>query len=303
MRIAVLGMGRMGHAVAARLLEGGHELTVWNRSPGRAGDLAAKGATDLSGQAASGAVSGAEVVITSLGDDAAVEAVVINGGVARALSGGATGKTAILVDMSTVSPTTSRQLAQAVGGEQFVASPILGAPAGVESGEAFYLIAGPSQPRKALAPVFSTLAGRQVELGDDPGTALVVKLLSNAQLLSQIAVLAEVVATAQAVGLDDDFLRLFLGSSPLVAPALRNRLDNMIAGRHTGWFTTALGAKDVRLAEDMAVDLHLRTPVIEAVKRSYDEAAAAGWADDDVTAVIESVRHGKSPRGSSPQGR
>jgi 3-hydroxyisobutyrate dehydrogenase-like beta-hydroxyacid dehydrogenase len=297
MRIAVLGMGKMGHAVARRLLEGGHELTVWNRSPGKADDLAAKGATDLSGQAASGAVGGAEVVITSLGDDAAVEAVVIKGGVAGALSSGDTGKTAILVDMSTVSPQTSRQLAQAVSEQRFVASPILGAPAGVESGEAFYLIAGPSQLRKALAPLFGTLAGRQVELGDDPGTALVVKLLSNAQLLSQIAVLAEVVAMAQAVGLDDDFLRQFLDSSPLVAPALRNRLDNMISGRHTGWFTTALGAKDVRLAEDMAVDLHLRTPVIKAVKRSYEETVAAGWADDDVTAVIESVRDSASGSG------
>jgi uncharacterized protein YbjT (DUF2867 family) len=62
-------MGRMGHAVAGRLLEGGHEVTVWNRSPGKADDLAGKGATDRSGQPASGAVDGAEVVITSLSDD------------------------------------------------------------------------------------------------------------------------------------------------------------------------------------------------------------------------------------------
>ena len=82
MRIAVLGMGKMGHAVAGRLLEGGHEVTVWNRSPGKAGDLAGEGATDRSGQPASGAVDGAEVVITSLSDDAAVRAVVIDGGVA-----------------------------------------------------------------------------------------------------------------------------------------------------------------------------------------------------------------------------
>jgi len=299
MRVAVLGMGKMGHAIAGRLLEGGHELTVWNRSPGKAGDLAAKGATDLSGQAASGAASGAEVVITSLSDDAAVQAVVIDGGVARALSSasGGVGTAAILVDMSTVSPEISRRLAQAVGGQRFVASPILSAPAGVASGEALYLIAGPSGPRKALAPIFGTLAGRRIELGEDPGTALVVKLMANALLLSGIAVLGEVVATAQAAGLDDDFLRQFLGSSPLVAQALRNRLDNMIAGRHTGWFTTALGAKDARLAQDVAVDLRLHPPLIEAVKRRYEEAAAAGWADDDLTAVIELIRRGTDDSG------
>jgi 3-hydroxyisobutyrate dehydrogenase-like beta-hydroxyacid dehydrogenase len=277
MRIAVLGMGKMGHAVAGRLLEGGHELTVWNRSPGKADDLAAKGATDLSGQAASDAASGAEVVITSLSDDAAVQAVIIDEGVAGALSSASgAGTAAILVDMSTVSPKTSRHLAQVVGGQRFVAAPILGAPAGVASGEAVYLVAGPSGPRRALAPVFGTLTGRRVELGEDPGTALVVKLLSNALLLSGIAVLGEVVATARAAGLDDDFLRQFLGSSPLVAPALRNRLDNMIAGRHTGWFTTALGAKDTRLAKDMAVDLRLRLPLIEAVEQRYEDAAAEG---------------------------
>jgi len=86
MRIAVLGMGRMGHAIAGRLLEGGHQVTVWNRSPGKADDLAGNGATDRSDRPASAAVDGAEVVITSLSDDAAVRAVVIGGGVAGALA-------------------------------------------------------------------------------------------------------------------------------------------------------------------------------------------------------------------------
>ena len=293
MRIAVLGMGKMGHAVAGRLLEGGHEVTVWNRSPGKADDLAGEGATDRSGQPASGAVDGAEVVITSLSDDAAVRAVVIDGGVAGALARTAGGGTAtILVDMSTVSPMTSRQLARAVGEQGFVASPILAAPAGVAGGEALYLIAGPAGPRRALTPVFANLSGRRVELGEDPGTALVVKLLSNALLLSGIVVLGEVVATARAAGLDDDFLRQFLGSSPLVAPALRNRLDHMISGRHAGWFTTALGAKDARLAEDVALDHGLHPPLIAAVKQRYQEAAAEGWADVDLTAVIELMRRG-----------
>jgi 3-hydroxyisobutyrate dehydrogenase-like beta-hydroxyacid dehydrogenase len=298
MRITVLGMGRMGHAIAERLLEGGHEVTVWNRSPGKADDLAGKGATDRSGQPASGAVDRAEVVITSLSDDAAVRAVVVDGGVAKALTRTTSGRTTtILVDMSTVSPKTTRQLAHAVGEQGFVASPILATPAGVASGEALYLIAGPAEPRRALTPVFGALSGTRAELGEDPGTALVVKLLANALLLSGIAMLGEVVATARAAGLDDDFLRQFLGSSPLVAQALRNRLDNMISGRHTGWFTTALGAKDARLAEDVALDHGLRPPLIAAVKQRYEEAAAEGWADDDPTAVIELMRRGPRQSG------
>jgi len=299
MRIAVLGMGRMGHEVAGRLLEGGHEVTVWNRSPGKADDLAEKGAVDLSGKSPGEAVAGAAVVVTSLSDDAAVRAVVIDGGVAEAMGpgtgGGATDK--VLVDMSTVAPKTATDLAEAVGHERFLASPILGAPSAVASGEALYLVAGASGCRERLLPMYETLSDRRLDLGDDPAAALVVKLLANALLLSGLAVLGEVIATGQAAGLGDDFLSHFLGSSPLVAPALRNRLDNMIAGHHDSWFTTALGAKDVRLAENVALDHRLRTPLLEAVKRRYEQAATEGFADDDLTAVIELVRRGPGESG------
>ena len=82
-----------------------------------------------------------------------------------------------------------------------------------------------------------------------------------------------------------------------MAQALRNRLDNMISGRHAGWFTTALGAKDTRLAEDVALDHGLRPPLIAAVKQRYQEAAAEGWANDDLPAVIELMRRGPGRSG------
>lgn len=288
MRIAVLGMGKMGHEVAGRLLSGGHDVTVWNRSPHKADDLAGKGATDRSGSPAGEAVRGVEVVITLLSDDAAVAAVVIDGGVAEAITVG--GGPTTLVDMSTVSPRTSQALAESVGPERFVASPVLGAPSAVRSGEAVYLVAGPPERLEALGPMFVTLSARRLELGDEPGRALVVKLVANSLLLSGIVVLGEVLATAQAAGLDDGFLRELLGSSPLLAPALGNRLDNMISGEHAAWFTTTLGAKDVRLAEELATAYRLRLPVLDAVKRSYEEAVAEGWGDHDLTAVVELAR-------------
>ncbi len=285
MRIAVLGMGRMGHEVAGRLVAGGHDVTVWNRSPHKADDLAGRGATDRSGSPAGEAVRGVEVVVTLLSDDAAVRAVVIEGGVAEAITVG--GGPTTLVDMSTVSPRTSQALAESVGPERFVASPVLGAPSAVRSGRAVYLVAGPPERLAALGPMFVTLSARHLELGDDPGRALVVKLLANSLLLSGVVVLGEVVATAQAAGLDDGFLRELLGSSPILAPALRDRLDNMLSGQHDAWFTTALGAKDVRLAEELAAAYGLRLPVFDAVKRRYEEAVAEGWGGDDLTAVVE----------------
>ena len=137
MRLAVLGMGRMGHAVAERLLGGGHEVTVWNRTSHKADDLVAKGAREGANPAV--AAEETEATFTSLADDAAVRIVVTGqDGVAAGLGDG------VLIDASTVSPQTTAELAEAVGG-RLLASPILGSPTAVISGEAGYLIGGPRE--------------------------------------------------------------------------------------------------------------------------------------------------------------
>jgi 3-hydroxyisobutyrate dehydrogenase-like beta-hydroxyacid dehydrogenase len=284
MRLAVLGMGRMGHALAERLLGGDHEVTVWNRTPDKADDLVAKGAREAATAAA--AANETEATFVSLADDAAVRSVVAGeNGVAAGLGDG------VLIDASTVSPDTTAHLADVVGG-RLLASPILGSPTAVVSGEAAYLIGGPRELHDRLAPAYDVLAdaGRRFYVGNDATVATTLKLLSNYMLMSGIATLAETVATAQAVGLPDQLIRDFLGQLPLVAPALRNRLDDIVSGDHDGWFTTTLGAKDVRLAEDLARSHGVLLPLADTVKRRFEEAAAQGWADADIGAVVELMR-------------
>jgi 3-hydroxyisobutyrate dehydrogenase-like beta-hydroxyacid dehydrogenase len=284
MRLAVLGMGRMGHAVAERLLGGEHEVAVWNRTPGKCDDLLAKGAREAATPAA--AAEAAEATFTSLADDAAVHAVVTGrDGVAAGLGDG------VLIDTSTVSPATTADLAEAVGG-RLLASPILGSPTAVLSGDAGYLIGGPRALYDRLAPAYDALVdgGRLVYVGENAGVATTLKLLSNYLLMSGIAALAEAVATAQAVGLSDELIRDYLGQLPLVAPALRNRLDDIVSGDHDGWFSTTLGAKDVRLAEDLARSHSVVLPLADAVRQRFEEAVAQGWADADIGAVVELLR-------------
>ena len=284
MRLAVLGMGRMGHAVAERLLGGDHEVTVWNRTPHKADDLVAKGARE--GATPAAAAEETEATFTSLADDAAVRIVVTGqDGVAAGLGDG------VLIDASTVSPETTADLAEAVGG-RLLASPILGSPTAVVSGEAGYLIGGPRELYDRLAPAYDVLteARRRVYVGEDARVATTLKLLSNYLLMSGIATLAETVATAQAVGLPDELIRDYLGGLPLVAPALRNRLDDIVSGDHDGWFSTTLGAKDVRLVEDLALSHGVLLPLADAVKRRFEEVAAQGWADADIGAVVELLR-------------
>lgn len=281
MKIAVVGMGRMGHAVAARLLAGGHGVVVWNRSPGKADDLLASGATEAGsvGEAA----GEAELVVTSLTDDAAVLEVV-RGGLAEGLAPGA-----VYADMSTVAPETAAEIAEVTGGRS-LASPILGAPAAVESGEAAYLVSGPEACFAQAAAAYESLGERVTYAGADPRRALQLKLVANYLLLTGVVALGEAVVAAQAAGVPGDQLKEFLGSSPLVAPGLRNRLDGIVGADHAGWFTTPLGAKDVGLAQQMASREGVRLPLADLVKRRYEEAAAAGYADDDLTAVVELLR-------------
>ena len=284
MRLAVLGMGRMGHALAERLLAAGHAVTVWNRTPDKADDLVSNGARLAPSPAE--AAQRAEATFTSLADDDAVRTVVTEpDGVAAGLGDG------ILIDASTVSPQTTAQLAGAVAG-RLLASPILGAPDAVVAGEATYLIGGPRELYDRLRPAFETLAAeaRRRYVGEDPKLASTLKLLSNYMLMSGIAALAEAVATAQALGLADDLIRDYFGRLPLVAPALRNRLDDVVSGDHHGWFSTRLGAKDVRLTADLAASHGVRLPVAEAVQRRYEQAVAEGWADADIGAVVELLR-------------
>ncbi|MGZ6692274.1 MAG: NAD-binding protein, partial [Solirubrobacteraceae bacterium] len=87
----------------------------------------------------------------------------------------------------------------------------------------------------------------------------------------------------------------YFGHLPLVAPALRNRIDDIVSGDHQGWFATRLGAKDLRLVEELARSQGVPLPVAEAVKRRYEQAAAEGWSDADIAAVVELVRR---PRAS-----
>ncbi len=283
MRAAVLGMGKMGHEVAARLLAAGHELSVWNRSGGKADDLVAAGAKEAESPAA--AVAGAEAVITSLADDSAVLAVMAGeDDLARRLQ-----PDAVYLDMSTVAPETARSLSEKAAGS-FLASPILGAPSAVSAGKATYLVSGPQAAYEKVAPLYETLSEEVRYLGEEIEAAPQLKLLANTLLLSGLAALAEVVSAAQAVGFDDEAMRSFLESSPLVARGLLNRLEPLFSGQHAGWFTTALGAKDLRLADEMAKKARLVLPLLELVKDRYEEAAATSYGEADLTAIVELTR-------------
>lgn len=282
METAVLGLGRMGRALASRLVATGHGVTVWNRTPGRAGGLLDAGASEAASPQE--AASRAEVVMSMLTDDDAVAEVLLPGGRPLPLPAGAA-----VLDASTVAPITSARLVSAYGAS-YAASPVLGSPEALAAGEAALVVAGPAALLDRLDPVLRAISGKVRRAGTDPQRALVMKLINNYMLMAGLAVLSEAVVTAQRSGIDDDALTGALKGSPMLAAGLANRLEDVIAGDHEGWFPTPMGAKDVRLTIEMAARAGVTLPVAEVVRGRYEQAATSGLGEADIAGVVELLR-------------
>jgi 3-hydroxyisobutyrate dehydrogenase-like beta-hydroxyacid dehydrogenase len=283
MRVSVLGLGRMGREMAGRLLRQGHEVTVWNRSPGKIDELVRQGALEADGPRS--AAASAEVVITMLANDDAVRSVALGSeGVIAGLA-----QKAVYVDSSTVSPKLVSELAEVAGAERFVAMPVLGAPSAVAQGRAVYLVGGAEPARARIEPLLSSLTD-SVRHYDRAPLAAAAKLASNLLLLSGIVALAEAFTVGRSGGLDDDQLRELFGDSPLVALGLKNRFEGVLSGKGESWWTTTLGAKDAALAVGVASDRGVALPAASVVSDRYRTAAGAGHADDDIVAVADLYR-------------
>lgn len=280
MKIAVLGLGRMGHAIAERLVQGGHDLTVWNRSEGKAGELVKRGATEAARP--EDAVAPVEVVITSLANDQAVREVALSEDGLRSYVG-----SRAFVDSSTVSPALSAELGRTF--ESFLALPVLGAPQAVLAGEATYLAGGPSSTRAALGPVLDSLGGHLRHYAR-PEMAASAKIAVNLMLLAGIATLAESVTIGRAGGLSDDEVTELICGSPMLAPGLKNRFQAVLTGSGPAWWTNLLGAKDAALAVEAAGDRASRLRLAPVAVDLYRAAIDSGLQDEDIVAVARLYR-------------
>lgn len=280
MKIAVLGLGRMGQALAYRLQGGGHDLVVWNRSEGRADELVKSGATEAVSPRQ--AVADVEVAVSSLANDDAVRAVALGeDGVLEEMGDRP------YVDASTISPSLSAELA--TNSLSFMALPILGAPQAVSDGEATYLAGGDPSVIEDVRPILDSLGG-QVKRYERPDQASTAKLAVNLMLLSGLATLAEALTVGRTGGLSDDQLADLLGDSPMLAPGLKNRFDALIAGPGPTWWTTALAAKDARLVTEAARSQGKDLPLTSTVRDIYQTAADHGLDDEDIVAVAQLYR-------------
>ncbi len=283
MRLSVLGMGNMGRAFAARALEKGHDVTVWNRSPDRAGDIVASGAGEAGsvGQA----VADSEAVLVVLADDGAVLEVSLgDGGIAGSLP-----PSGVVAVISTVAPDTVRRLADAGLSERVVDAPVMGSPDMIRAGAGSFFVGGTEKTVRALEPLWSDLGAGFTHCGP-VGAGATMKIISNLLLITGVSAVAEAVATARRHGIPDDLLKDTLGQSFVVSPASQVRLDSLFDGSHPGWFGPELARKDVRLAVDLAERAGVGVRIGPATDALLSEVIDRGRQWPDFSAVIEALR-------------
>lgn len=285
--VAVVGLGAMGGRLAARLLDAGHPVTVWNRSPGAAAALASRGATVAATPAA--AAAGVQTLITMVSDPQALRAVT------EGASGVAAGahRTLTVIEMSTVGPDAVTRLADALpAGTGLLDAPVLGSVREAEAGSLTIFAGGPAAELDRARPLLSVL-GTVIATGP-LGSGAAAKLMANLALFSTVAALGEAIALGRALGLRPDSVADVLAVTPLAEQAARRR-PAIDAGDYPRRFALSLARKDAGLIDQAARSAGADLRLAEAARGWLAEAEAAGWGEHDYTAVLAAILGPRRP--------
>jgi 3-hydroxyisobutyrate dehydrogenase-like beta-hydroxyacid dehydrogenase len=291
MSVAVVGLGAMGGRIARRLLAAGEEVTVWNRTAERAAPLAEAGASVAATPAA--AARSANWVITMLADPSALLEVMSRpDGLAQGLRAGQT-----LVEMSTVGPSTVRQLVDIVPpGVEVVDAPVLGSISEVDAGTLRIFVGGSDEAAASVRPLLEPL-GQPLHVGP-LGAGASAKLVANTTLLGTMAVLGEALALAKSLGLDPDAAFEVLSTTPLSAQAERRR--PVIEGAEPPVrFRLALATKDADVIVDEGRRAGVDAEITKVAAARFRAAEEAGDGDRDYAAIL---RRSVSPAGAPRSG-
>jgi 3-hydroxyisobutyrate dehydrogenase-like beta-hydroxyacid dehydrogenase len=276
MRVAILGTGKMGGAMARRLQSAGHELTLWNRTRERAEAL---GLGKVAATPAEAAES-AEIVISMLTDADAVRATYLGEGGAAGVA-----QRQVFVEMSTAGPGVAKDIVPVIehAGAQFIEAPVMGSIGAVESGTLIVLAAGRDAAIERARPVLAALG--EVRRVGDLGSAASLKLVANSMVAGASALAAELQSAGTAAGLNADDVFWVISR---VAPALSVRKAGFVEHRYEPvTFALRDGLKDLRLALELYGRSGATTPLTSAAKELYERAAeSAGELDLSAIATL-----------------
>jgi 3-hydroxyisobutyrate dehydrogenase-like beta-hydroxyacid dehydrogenase len=280
-KIAFLGLGQMGAPMATRLLEAGHHVTVWNRTPARATALVERGAVAAASPAEAGA--GVDVAITMLATPDALEQVLFGDeGLAVALGPGQ-----VFIDMSTVGPQTVGEVRTRLPeGVSMVDAPVRGSVPQAAAGILDVFVGATGEDFERVRPLLELLG--DVRLVGGPGSGAAMKLVVNATLGASIVAFGEALALGTSLRLDQGAVMDVLVKSP-IGPAVVAKRSMVEANLYPPSFKLRHAAKDMRLVVETARAAGLDLPEASAVWAWLDQAAGEGAADLDYAAVVATI--------------
>lgn len=278
-KVAVLGLGAMGSRMAARLLDAGYAVSVYNRTAKAAEPLVALGATGAASPRE--AVQGCGVVIACVRDDEAARAIWLGEGGLSALEPGS-----VVVESSTLTPACVSEIAAeaAAQGVIYLDAPVVGTRPQAEAGQLVYLVGGEREGLSRARPILEVLAGAIHYVGAS-GTGATLKLAVNALFTVQVAAMAEALSLASGSGIDRQAAFEVLGALPVTSAAAKGAASLMLAGKHTPMFPIELVVKDLGYVEAAAEQAEVSVPITAAARAVYAQAQVEGDGGLNVTAV------------------
>jgi 3-hydroxyisobutyrate dehydrogenase-like beta-hydroxyacid dehydrogenase len=279
MKVAFLGLGIMGNAMARNLVKAGNTVAVWNRTPKKI-----DGARSASSPA--DAVRDAEVVWMCVSDTAAVERLLFAAdGVASTIKAGT-----IVVDSSTISPAATRDFASKLRakGADYVDAPVTGSKIGAESAQLIFIAGGKQETLAKLEPLFSAMGKKVVHMGET-GLGQSAKLAMNLQIAMIYEGFAEALTLAKRLGVQPEKLIELIQASMVRSGVIDYKAQFVLQHDWTPNFPMRLMEKDLNLVKEAAAQQKLALPGLESVRAVYEKARAAGKSDLDYAATLDLI--------------
>jgi 3-hydroxyisobutyrate dehydrogenase-like beta-hydroxyacid dehydrogenase len=286
--VAFIGLGSMGTPMAMNLLKGGVSLFVYNRTPEKASALVKQGAKQLA--AASEAFQKANIVITMLANDKALEDVTIGqNGLLDSMKPGC-----IHISMSTVAPDTNRKLEKlhSAKGAHFIAAPVFGRPDVAAQAKLWICVSGIQDAKKQVEPILQLLGQRIEDFGEEVGSANVVKLAGNFLILSAIEAMGEAFNLGEKNGISREQMASFYSETFMASPVYRT-YGKIIATKafEPAGFKLVLGLKDISLAKNTAEASKVGMPLANLLQTHMLESISEGRGDMDWSAISLAAKY------------
>jgi len=272
-----LGLGIMGHAMATNLVKAGHEVTVWNRTPGKLVEGAGVAPTPAA------AAQGAEVIWLCVADTAAVENILFGpDGVEQSLAEGM-----IIADSSTISPSATAKFADRVRnkGVGYIDAPMTGSKIGAGNGTLIFMVGGAEADIERLKPLFAAMGKKIFRMGDT-GKGQATKLAMNLQIAMIFEGFAEALTLATKLGVDPQQLLSLIEATMVRSGVVDYKGPFILQRDFTPNFPLRLMHKDIRLTLEAAKEARVKLPGLETVEEIYEMTAEDGHQDLDYAATL-----------------